>query len=75
MSDYRGEAARQAGPGPMNWRVGQRVCREEDPTQVGTVTEVNRREIRVEWENGAISFHHLGDGHIPLKDATRPPNP
>jgi hypothetical protein len=31
----------------MNWVLGQRVCREEAPEQVGTVTDINSVEIKV----------------------------
>jgi hypothetical protein len=48
----------------MNWVVGQRVRREDEPAQVGAVTEVNR-EIKVRWDNGTISFYDL-NGYVPL---------
>jgi hypothetical protein len=57
----------------MNWRVGQRVCREEASEKIGRVTEVSRREIRVEWVSGATSYYQLDDGYVPVKDAKRPP--
>jgi hypothetical protein len=52
----------------MNWVVGQRVCREEAPEQIGTVTDVSSTEIKVVWDNGGISFHQLS-GPVLLKDA------
>jgi hypothetical protein len=48
--------------------VGQRVCREEDSEQMGTVTEVSHREVRVEWDGDGISYYQLEGGHVPLKN-------
>lgn len=59
----------------MNWRVGQRVCREEDPEQLGTVTEVDRQEIKVKWDSGVTSYYRPNGDYVPLKDATSPPSP
>jgi hypothetical protein len=52
----------------VNWAVGQRVCREEAPESVGTVTDASSVEIKVIWDNGAISFHQLG-APVSLKHA------
>jgi hypothetical protein len=56
----------------QHWVVGQRVCREEDPEQVGTIIAVSRTDIKVVWDSGGISFYQLNNGHVPLKDATKP---
>jgi hypothetical protein len=52
----------------MNWAVGQRVCREEAPEQIGTVTQVSSTEVKVVWDSAAISFHQL-NGPVSLKYA------
>jgi hypothetical protein len=53
----------------MDRVVGQRVCREEAPNQIGTVTEVNRSDMKVVWDNGGISFFQLTSGYVPLRAA------
>jgi hypothetical protein len=73
MRDKWGEAARQAAPSQMDWRVGQRVHREDDTQHLGTVTEVNRSDIKVQWDSGGISFYQLKEGHIPLRTVEGPP--
>jgi hypothetical protein len=60
----------------FRWRVGQRVCREDEPTQLGDVVEIAPDTIKVKWDNGRTSYYRL-DRHIPLTEteiARCPPN-
>jgi hypothetical protein len=52
----------------MDWAIGQRVCREEAPERVGTVTVSSRVEIKVAWDDGGMSFYEPGS-YIPLRFA------
>ena len=52
----------------MSWVVGQRVCRQEAPEEVGTVTKISATEIKVVWDDSSISFHQL-NAPVSLKHA------
>jgi hypothetical protein len=51
----------------MDWEIGERVSLAEAPEQLGTVTEVNRGDVKVVWDDDGVSFYQLS--FVPLKSA------
>jgi hypothetical protein len=53
------------------WRVGRRVCRKEDETRVGTITNVDIHAIKVRWDSGRTSdYTRHKQKSIPLSEHT-----
>jgi hypothetical protein len=56
------------------WRVGKRVCRKEDETRVGTITETDTHVIKVKWHSGQTSdYSRHKRKPIPLSEYTDKP--
>jgi hypothetical protein len=45
----------KAKPRSEGWQVGQRVCRESDEQELGTIIQADG-EIKVKWDRGGTSY-------------------
>jgi hypothetical protein len=56
------------------WQVGKRVCRKDDETRVGTITQADIHVIKVAWDSGRTSDYSKHKRRpIPLSEYTDKP--
>jgi hypothetical protein len=48
-------------------KIGERVCWDEDESDLGTVVETGYNAVKIQWENGQTGIlHHNDMGQVTL---------